>query len=472
MINFGKIVMGLILLGLLSGCGVHHSTVPELPGPLPENFTGAGTVPDFSEPGRFWEQFSDPQLNDLESTALDGNFSIKQAMARHEQFTALEKISKSSLLPFLNLSGSGRSEKQLSTGGGTEGSSLRFAAVAGYEIDLWNKLGSNRSSASYNKLASVADIKAAFISVAAQVADLYYLAVEQRAQLALNERIIASQADTLARMESRYDAGLVPALDVYQARQNIIGAKAKSPIFKANLAKVNHALAVLLGQMPGHALNGERVKLPAILPEVAPGLPSELISRRPDIEAALLRIRARDQEVAAAVAARFPSFNLTATIGSGSLDYVSKISGTFWSLLMDAALPLFDYGRRRAEVDRRNAVLREELARYHQTVLTAFQEVEDALINGRTGEEQIKLLAERYLATTATLRLAEDQYFGGLIDYLSVLTAQKNHFEVQAQLLSARRQLISDRISLMKALGGDWMSEEINNRVQENGEKK
>jgi outer membrane protein TolC len=105
-------------------------------------------------------------------------------------------------------------------------------------------------------------------------------------------------------------------------------------------------------------------------------------------------------------------------------------------------------------------------------VLQAFQEVEDALVAGRTGQEQIKLLAERYTTTTATLRLAEEQYFAGLTDYLSVLTAQKNDFEVQTQLLSGRRQLISDRISLMKALGGDWMMADINNRLQENGESK
>lgn len=470
MINL-KAIFLVMILGL-SGCSVHHSTVPELPGPLPEKFIGAGAGQSFSEPGRFWEQFNDPQLNELESHALDGNLTIKQAMARYGQFTALEKISRASLLPFLNLSGSAGRDKQLSSLGGTEGNSLRLSAVAGYEIDLWNKLGSGRSAASYNRDASVADIKTAFITVAAQVADLYYLTVEQRAQLALNERIIASQADTLARMESRYEAGLVPALDVYQARQNIIGAKAKSPVLRANLAKGNHALSVLLGQFPAQELSGEFTGLPEILPEVPAGLPSELVSRRPDIEAALLRIKAKDNEVAAAVAARFPSFNLTAGIGSSSLDYATSISGTFWNLLLDAAMPLFDYGRRRAEVERRKAILAEDLARYQQTVLRAFQEVEDALVAGRTGEEQIKLLKERYEATTATLRLAEDQYFAGLADYLSVLTAQKNHFEVQGQLLSAKRQLTSDRIGLMRALGGDWMMDDINKRLQENGEKK
>ncbi|MEN8136232.1 MAG: efflux transporter outer membrane subunit [Thermodesulfobacteriota bacterium] len=471
MINFNKAIVMVMILGL-SGCSVHHGNIPELPGPLPENFIGAEADQDFSEPGRFWERFNDPKLNELVGIGLDGNLSAKKAIARYNQFSALERISKSSYLPFLNLNSSAGTDQQQSTLGSFDGSSLRLSAVAGYEIDLWNKLGSGRSTATYNRQASVADIKTAFITVAAQVADLYYFTVEQRAQLELNEQIIASQADTLARMESRYEAGLVPALDVYQARQNIIGAKANKPTFQANLAKGSHALATILGQFPSQNLSGELTELPAILPEVPVGLPSELISRRPDIEAALLRLRARDQEVAAAVAARFPSFNLNATVGNVSLDYASKISGTVWSLVLDTVLPIFDYGRRRAEVERRRAILEEELARYHQTVLAAFQEVEDALIVGRTGEEQIKLLEERYEATSATLRLAEDQYFAGLTDYLSVLTAQKNHFELQAQLLTARRRLISERISLMKALGGDWMVADINNRLQENGEKK
>ena len=135
-------------------------------------------------------------------------------------------------------------------------------------------------------------------------------------------------------------------------------------------------------------------------------------------------------------------------------------------------LPMSNVWEHRPNVDLDVAARFDPLGNAVHTALQYDLLGEDVLITGRTGEEQIKLLVERYQATTATLRLAEDQYFGGLTDYLSVLTAQKNHFEVQAQLLSARRQLISDRISLMKALGGDWMQEDINNLVQENGEKK
>ncbi len=452
----------LLIVSPLAGCSVYSSNLPELPGPLPDKYIESRGGEEFAEPGRFWEQFNDPQLNQLVTEALDGNLTIKQALARYDQFTALEKISRASLLPFLNLAGSASQDESLSTMGSNEGTSLRLSAVAGYELDLWDKQGKGRDKSSFNRQASVADIKTAYISVAAQVTDLYFLLIEQRAQLELSDGIIDSQADTLARMESRYEAGLVQALDVYQARQNILASRAAKPVYQANLAKGSHALASLLGRFSEPGLGGEKSNLLKLDNEVLPGIPSELIARRPDIQAAFLRLQAKDAEVAIAVADRFPSFNLTAVFGTGRLDYTSVISDTFWNLLMEAVLPVFDNGRRRAVVEQRKAIVEEELARYHQTILSAIQEVEDALASYRYGLVQLKLLEERHIATTATLRLAEDQYFEGLTEYLSVLTAQVAHFNVQRQLLSSRRQLISDRISLMRALGGDWMVNRMN----------
>jgi NodT family efflux transporter outer membrane factor (OMF) lipoprotein len=467
-----KFIVSILIGAILAGCSVHRSELPELPGPLPAQFIEAGDRREFNEPGRFWERFDDPDLNRLLTEALDGNLSIKQALARHDQFSALEKISRASRLPFLNLVGSAGYDRQISSITSVEGSSLRLSAAAGYEIDLWNKLKSGREQASYNRRASAAEIKTAYIGVAAQVSDLYFLLIEQRAQLALSDRIIATQEDTLARLENRYEAGLVPPLDIYQARQNILAARADKPRYQANLANGGHALATLLGRFPAKGLGGDRAELLQISDAALPGLPSELLARRPDIQAAFLRLKARDAEVAAAVADRFPSFNMTAVLGAARLDYARVISDTFWSLMLEAVQPLFDNGRRRAEIERREAVVREALAGYRQAILTAVQEVEDRLAAYRTGLDQLKLLEERYIATEATLRLAEDQYFEGLTDYLSVLTAQVNHFNLQRQLLSGRRQLISDRIGLWRALGGDWMIEHIDNRDTNNGEIK
>ncbi|MGD9102841.1 MAG: TolC family protein, partial [Desulfobacterales bacterium] len=207
----------------------------------------------------------------------------------------------------------------------------------------------------------------------------------------------------------------------------------------------------------------------AVIPEVPTafpgGLPSEMLARRPDIQAELLRLKARDQEIGAAIADRFPSINLLADYGRARSDFGTNLSGTVWNLIGNVALPLLDWGSRKAEVERTRAVFDEQLSRYRQTVLIAFQEVEDALVNNHTSEEAIRWLEEEETAARSALRLAIDRYLDGLSDYLPVLTAQALHYDVQRRLLSARRKLISDRISLARALGGNWMDQETENRL-------
>ncbi|HSM00628.1 MAG TPA: TolC family protein, partial [Candidatus Limnocylindria bacterium] len=292
--------------------------------------------------------------------------------------------------------------------------------------------------------------------------DLYYLAVEQRAQIQLTDGTIASFENTLDLVTRRYVQGLVSALDVYQARQNLSFAKASRPVFEANLAEAEHAIAVLLGRYPERDLAGKMAELPET-PEAFPaGLPSQALARRPDVQAEFLRVQASDARVAQAIADRFPSFNLLGNYGRSRTSFsTGDVTGIFWNLLANAALPVIDGGRRKAEVDRTEAAFRESLARYRKVVLSSFQEVENALVNNRTTEERIRKLEERVDATGGTLRLSLDRYLLGISDYLPILTAQSADFTARSQLLAARRQLISDRISLARALGGDWMEEEM-----------
>ena len=185
------------------------------------------------------------------------------------------------------------------------------------------------------------------------------------------------------------------------------------------------------------------------------------------------RVEAADYRVAVAIADRFPSISLSAGYGSLRQDVAAGLlKGEFWSLLGNLALPLVDGGRRRAEVDNKEAALREAVAGYQEKVLTAFQEVEDALINNYATEQRVEWLADTARATEATLRLSTDRYLAGLVDYLPVLTAQRTDFEVSSRLLAARRQLLADRISLARALGGDWMRDQLNSRLQIEEDKK
>jgi NodT family efflux transporter outer membrane factor (OMF) lipoprotein len=367
--------------------------------------------------------------------------------------------------PFLNASGEAGRSRQPGILGSDTGNSYSLSLSAGYEVDLWSRNKSGTMAAKLEERASREDVRSLFISLSAELVDLYYLAVEQRAQIDLTDGTIASFEDTVELVTRRYSQGLVSALDVYQARQNLSFAKASRPVFEANLATAEHAIAVLMGRYPDRSLAGNMAELPETSKAFPAGIPSWVLARRPDVQAAFLRVQASDARVAQAIADRFPSFNLLANYGrSRTSSSTGDVTGIFWNLLASAALPVIDGGRRKAEVDRSEAEFREILSRYRKKVISSFQEVENALVNNQMTEERIRQLGERVDATAGALRLSLDRYLLGLSDYLPVLTAQASDFTARSQLLAAKRQLVSDRISLARALGGNWMEEEMEKR--------
>jgi NodT family efflux transporter outer membrane factor (OMF) lipoprotein len=459
-----RIGSALVLL-LAAGCTLHRPQQATLPVPLPPGYgEPAGTGEPLAAEERWWVRFGDEDLNVLMAEAFAANPDLRQAYARLEQAEALVRTTGAAQRPVLDLSGAGgRSRQAVGLSGPLTTDSYTLSAPASFEIDLWRKLASRTGAARLEYGASREELKALYLSLSASVADLYFLAVEQQAQLDLTDRNIAAFTDTLERVESRYREGLVPALDVYQSRQNLAAARSRRPEFENALAAAEHALAVLLGRFPGRGIVSEARDLPLEVPAFPAGLPSRLLARRPDVEADLLRLQASDARIAAAIADRFPALRLTGSYGGQNSELGDLLSSgsIFWNLLFNISQPLFDGGRRAAEVDRTRAVFRENLAGYHRSVLFAFQEVEDALAAGRTGEERIARLGEQEEASAAALRLALDRYLQGLSEYLPVLTAQGLHFNAQSQLLAARRQLIADRITLARALGGAWMEQEL-----------
>jgi len=461
-----SLVLPVLLVTLFSGCSVHRKQAVTLPSPVPDSFArGEGSPADSLPIGRWWETFDDEVLNDLMKEALANNLDLARSFARMEQLEAVTRQAKSVQYPFLDASGEAGRSRQPGIFGSDTGNSYRLSLAAGYEVDLWGRNRSGATAAMLEERASREDVRSLYISLSAELVDLYYLAVEERAQLDLTDGTIASFEGTLELVTRRYVQGLVSALDVYQARQNLSFAKASRPVFEANLAAAENAIAVLLGRYPDRNLAGNVAELPGT-PEAFPaGIPSRVLARRPDVKAEFLRVQASDARVAQAIADRFPSFNLLGSYGRSSTAFsAGDITGTFWNLLASAALPVVDGGRRKAEVDRSEAEFRELLSRYRKKVLTSFQEVENALVNNRTTEERIRMLEERVDATGGALRLSLDRYLLGLSDYLPILTAQSADFTARSLLLAAKRQLISDRISLARALGGDWMEEEMETR--------
>jgi len=467
-------VSALFLTLLLAGCSLHKPTKVGISVDPPAEFIGNHTTGEAGLPlGQWWLAFNDEKLNLLMTELFDQNLELTQALARLEQVEALTRITRSAESPVLSGMASAGRSRQPGLMDDFIGNNQQLSLAAGYELDLWGKLAAQSKAAELELSASRQEVQTLYLGLSARLADLYFLAIEQRAQLALTDKSIASFAETLSRVENRYNLGLVPAVDMYQARQSLAGAEAARYLFEAALGEVEHAIAVLVGRYPERRPGNSLDQLPSAPDLFKLGIPADLISQRPDLQAALRRVEAADYRVAVAIADRFPSISLSAGYGSLRQDVAAGLlKGEFWSLLGNLALPLVDGGRRRAEVDNKEAALREAVAGYQEKVLTAFQEVEDALINNYATEQRVEWLADTARATEATLRLSTDRYLAGLVDYLPVLTAQRTDFEVSSRLLAARRQLLADRISLARALGGDWMRDQLNSRLQIEEDKK
>jgi len=466
-----SMIVGLILISPISGCFLHKSEISRSFMEMPASYSVAQREPS-APAGKWWEEFQDEKLNELMEEAFHNNLDIAKAYARLEQSMATLQITDSSRGISLNIKGSGGRARQPGMLGPVTSETYNLSAAAQYEIDLWGKLKADTNAARLSMMASQEDLKALHMSISAQVADLYYLAVEQRAQLGLTDRTIASFQDTLDRVERRYQSGLVPAIDVYQSRQNLASAKAQRPLFESNLAVTLNALSVLIGRFPDRAIGGNAEDL-TVSPDFTAGVPAQLLVRRPDIEAALFRLKAADERIGAAVADRFPSFNLTGAYGGASekLRTILDSPNIFWNILLEAVQPVIDSGRRQYEVKRREAVFRENLADYHTTVLTAFKEVEDALSGIDSSGKRIRMLSETVSASENSLRLALDRYMQGLTDYLPVLTEQLRNVTANSNLLAARRQLISARIQLARAIGGEWTDHFVKQYTSYNKER-
>ena len=470
-------IQGLLFVAMLSamvGCTLHEPSPVTLPVEPPPGYLESRESGMTNAPTeRWWLAFQDEQLNRLMEELFRQNLELTQLIARLDQVESLVRINRSAQLPFLSSDGSLSRSQQPGLDDDFIGNTEQLSLVAGFELDLWGKLKARTKAAQLDYAAGQEDLQTLYIGLSARLADLYFLAVEQRAQMALNDQLVASYVDTEQRVERRYRLGLAPAIDMYQSRQTQTAARSIRYLYEARLAEAEHAISVLLGRYPEQNKNGSLAELPVAPDLPGVGIPADLLNNRPDLRAALTRVEAADERVAAAIADRFPTISLSGSYGTLRQDVTAGLlSGEFWSLLGNLSLPIVDGGRRRAEVDRQQAALREAVALYQQTVLNAFKDVEDALANNYATVQRLEQLAATAEATGATLRLSTDRYLAGLDDYLPVLTAQRTDFETRSNLLAAQRQLLVDRISLARALGGSWMQDQMNARLQTEKEAK
>ncbi len=414
----------------------------------------------------WWTDFHDPQLNQLQQQLFSNNLDLRQALYRLQQLEALQKMTGATLWPQLNLNGSLSRDQSPGIPRDTTSTNTRLSVAAGYEIDLWNKLKDRNKAAELRLQAGQKEVQALLLSLSAQLTEQYFLAVEQRAHLELLKQQKSHKKEFLQTVTERYRAGLSTASEVYQAQQNLATVETLVPDHQTILIRAQNSIALLLGQLPGSILIDGN-KLPQINNVVDVGLPADLLNRRPDVAAALLQLEATDRELAAALAESLPSINLSATLGRSATHLVAgDIEGTFWNLALGLAQPLIDGGRRQAETERQKALREENLAVYRQALLMAFQEVETALITERNGTDKTIRLEQQRQINYKNLQLTHDNYLYGLTDSRDLLLSQIMQLEILSQQLNNHRQQLSNRITLARALGGSWITEELEKQRQ------
>ncbi|WP_395704229.1 efflux transporter outer membrane subunit [Aquabacterium sp.] len=448
-------------LALLAGCA-----------PLPE----APAAPDIASPAHFkqtvpgwmqaapadalargpwWQLFQDPVLDALVPRVAVSNQNVAAAAAAFAQAQALVREQRASLLPVV---GATVSANRSGGGGDTRTTSRYQLGLAGsWEADLWGKLRGTVGAAEARAQASAADLAAATLSAQAELVGDYLSLRETEVEVGLLRTTITAYERSLRITRNRYEAGIAQRSDVLQAQTQLANAQADLAGLERQRAQLEHAMAVLVGQAPADFTVADASAVAAV-PAIPTGLPAELLQRRPDIAAAARRVTAANASIGIAQAAYFPSLNLSASGGAGAarLSDLFNASAFTWSLGVAVAQGLFDGGARSARVDEAKAAWEQSVAQYRQTVLAAFQDVEDQLAAVRVLEQQEALRRQASTAADQTEQQVLNRYNAGQVGYTEVVAAQVSALNARralAQVLASRQ---AAAVGLIRALGGGW----------------
>lgn len=406
-------------------------------------------------PDRWWQNFNSADLNRLVDEALTDNLSLRQAWARLNQARALTRQRESSRQPDLTLSAEQSTSRQRANSVTSSSDTTDLGLISSFEIDLWGRVAAEINSQQKEEQATREDLYTVAISLSAEVAERWLqLLTQVEKQSVLTEQLQTAQS-YLDLIDLRFRKAQATALDLLQQQEAIAALKTELPALQAEEQRLRHELALLLGNNPQQSLELSRFELPQLLPLPDPGIPAELLEQRPDVRAAGLRLQEADWDLTVAEADRLPALRLTASATTRG-DFNELFDNWLLNLAGNLTAPLLDGGQRSAEVERRQAVIDERLAAYQETVLTAIREVEDALITEqKLLEEQAALKYQLQLAEQA-LNTAKNRYLKGLSDYLPVLTGLQKVEQLQQTLLTQQRDLLTNRVALHRALGGDW----------------
>ena len=462
-----------VSLLLLSGCAVgprySKPTVSPPPGykEVPPDWKSAQPNDQIAR-GKWWEIFQDTQLNSLEEQVNVSNQNLKAVEAQFRQARALVRFNRAAYYPTVTAGASAEREHLsqhrplVSSSTQTNATDLVIPFDVSYEADVFGRVRHTVEAARSSAQASAADLESVSLSLHAELAvDYFQMRTLDAEEQLLNSNVTAFER-ALELTQNRYTGGVASAVDVAQAQTQLENTRTQAIDVLIQRAQNEHAIAALTGQ-PASTFSISPAAWNTPPPAIPPGLPSDLLERRPDIAAAERRVAAANAQVGEARAAYFPVFSLTGSGGFESTSIATLIQGPsgFLTAGASAAMTAFDVGRRRALSEQARAAYDESEANYRQTVLTALREVEDNLATSRILNDEAKAQQAAVAAAKHSLDLSTNRYKGGVVSYLEVTTAQSTALADERAAVDILRRRMTASVSLIKALGGGWNSSSL-----------
>ena len=422
-----------------------------------------GEPKDDAHRGRWWEVFQDPQLNALEEQVAPTNQTLAAAEAQFRASRAAVRIARSALYPNVTagavvtgaqVSGTRATTRQIAT---PPSADLQVLFNVSYEADLWGRVRRTVAANVRNAQASAGDLESVRLSLQADLALDYFQLRGLDMQWQLLDSTVSAYQKALELTTNRYNQGVASRSDVVQAQTQLETTRAQATDTEVARAQFEHAIAILTGRPPSE-LSIARAAFTPSPPSIPPGLPSELLERRPDVAAAERQMAAANEQIGIAKAAYYPTITLGFAGGIESSNLIDLFDWTsrFWSLGPALVQTIFDAGKRRAATAQAQAVYDASVATYRETVLSAFQEVEDNLAALRILDQEDKEQGDAVRYADRSLALANNRYQGGITTYLEVITAQSAALANQRTAVEILTRRLTASVLLIKALGGGW----------------
>jgi len=427
--------------------------------------------------GDWYKTFHDPKLNELEAQATVSSQTLKAAIARVSEARDLARQTEAEFFPTIDFNASGDRQRvspndgQLmaqSPPGAKPNGGLNFNSATvvpfdlSYEVDLWGKMRRAFESAGETAQASVADYENVLLDLKAEVATNYFALRTADAEISVQSRTIDSYQRNLDLTTGRLKGGLSTQLDVDQAEATLTSAQAQLATLRSQRAQLEHAIAVLTG-VPPEGFKIAYHPLDISPPAIPAGLPSDLLERRPDVAAAERKCAAQNAQIGVATAAYFPVVRLTGSTGfdSGDLGMLFNWQSRIWSYGPSIQFPIFEGGQIAAQIKQAKAAYEENVADYRESVLVAFQNVEDSLSSLRYQAEQQEEQDRAYKAYQSALDLTNSRYTTGVVSYFDVIQAQNLALSAEQLDVQIKGNRIATTVQLIKALGGGWADSSI-----------